>query len=308
MQRRHFNGANDLVQMQRMVAERTQVMGPCTNLHPGDIAHRIYSGSRRQNLDEVVPVYVDDMGITAFGIIWPQDAAFDMVTGVGMDTDGVTEIAADLADRTVRSASVDTPVETDVIGDDDGTIAVLTRLGFTENGADYMFTEADLGSLPAASSYGYTIRSATHGDSEQLAAVHSGAFGSGWSAANYEERMATPGYDPLREIVAVDDDGRFIGFAVTWYDDMNKVGYFEPVGVHRDFHRRGVGSALLAEGKTRMRRAGMAKATVWHSADEERAITFYRSNGFAAVNSVTTWSRDGSRSLRHIASAPSWNR
>jgi mycothiol synthase len=287
MHRRTFNGRTDLDEMRKIVMERTRAMGSCTNLHPGDIAHRIYSGSRRQNLDEVVPVYVDGDGIAGFGIIWPQDRAFDVVTRVGLDSHTVTDVVEDLAAIAGQSSRV----ETDMIGDDSEMTGVLTNLGFTPGAAEYVFTQARLDVPIPAVPIDFVIRSATYADAERLALVHSGAFGSGWSRANYADRMRMPGYDPQDEIAAVHADGTFIGFTITWYDEMNSVGHFEPVGVHRDFHRLGVGSALLRAGMERMRDAGMASATVWHASAEDRAVAFYQSNGFTSVNAVTRWER-----------------
>lgn len=293
MYRRTFNGQTDLDEMQRIVMERTRVMGPGTNLHPGDIAHRIYSGSRRQNLDEVVPVYVDDDGVACFGIIWPEDCAFDVVTRVGLGSHAVADVVEDLA----AMAGGESEVETDVIGEDPEMTGILTSLGFTPGGAEYVFTQAPLSVPIPAEPTDFVIRSASHEDAEQLALVHSGAFASGWSRTNYADRMRKPGYDPHNEIVAVHKDGTFMGFTITWYDEMNNVGYFEPVGVHRDFHRRGVGSALLRAGMIRMRDAGMASATVWHASTEDRAVAFYQSNGFASLNPVTRWQRGHRRGI-----------
>jgi mycothiol synthase len=293
MYRRTFNGQTDLDEMQRIVMERTRVMGPCTNLHPGDIAHRIYSGSRMQNLDEVVPVYVHDDGVAGFGIIWPQDRAFDVVTRVGLSAHTVADVVEDLAGMAGREQEV----ETDVIGDDQEMTGILTSLGFTRGGAEYVFTQAPLNAPIPAEPTGFVIRSASHGDADQLALVHSGAFASGWSLANYAARMRKPGYDPHNEMVAVHEDGTFMGFAMTWYDEMNNVGYFEPVGVHRDFRRRGVGSALLRAGMIRMRDAGMTSATVWHASAEDRAVAFYQSNGFASRNPVARWQRGHPRRI-----------
>jgi mycothiol synthase len=287
MHRRIFNGRTDLDEMQEIAKERTRLMGPCTNLHPGDIAHRIYSGSRRQNLEEVVPVYVDDEGVAAFGILWPQDRAFDVVTRVGLDAHAVTDVIKDLAEMAGHGSGV----ETDVIGDDPELTGILTTLGFAPGIAEYVFTQAPLDIHIPAEPTDFVVRSATYADAEQLARVHSGAFGSGWSRTNYADRMRKPGYDPQNEFVAVRADNTFMGFAIAWYDGVNSVGHFEPVGVHRDFHRRGVGSALLREGIVRMRDAGMASATVWHASTEDRAVAFYESNGFTSVNPVTRWKR-----------------
>ena len=285
MDRRIFNGRVDLDEMRHIVMERTRVMGPCTNLHPGDIAHRIYSGSRRQNLDEVVPVYVDGDGVAGFGIIWPQDRAFDVVTRVGLDSHAVADVVEDL----VAIAGQGSGVETDVIGDDPEMTDILTTLGFTPGAGEYVVTRARLDGPIPAELIDFVIRSATYGDAEQLALVHSGAFASGWSQANYADRMCKPGYDPVNEIVAVYADGTFMAFTITWCDELNRVGYFEPVGVHRDFQRQGVGSALLRAGMIRMRDAGMASATVWHVSTEDRAVAFYQSNGFTPISPVTRW-------------------
>lgn len=99
--------------------------------------------------------------------------------------------------------------------------------------------------------------------------------------------MHIPGYDPLNQIVAVDGEGTSMGFTVIWYDETNRVGHSETVGVHADFHRRVVGSVLLRLRKRCMRAAGMETATVWHSSAEQGAIRFYRSNGFEPVTTVT---------------------
>ena len=103
--------------------------------------------------------------------------------------------------------------------------------------------------------------------------------------------MQTPGYDAERELVAEAPDGRLAGFTVTWHDERNGVGYFEPVGVHADFHRRGVGTLLLAAGMARMAEHGLDQATVMHELDDERSSTFYRNNGFEPISTVTRWER-----------------
>jgi hypothetical protein len=65
--RQRFRGESDLVEMQRLVRQRTDTYGPGTNLHPGDVAHRIYSGLRVRDLDGVVQVWGDVSGIAASG-------------------------------------------------------------------------------------------------------------------------------------------------------------------------------------------------------------------------------------------------
>jgi mycothiol synthase len=287
VRRRHFSGADDLIAMQNLVAERTRAMGPCTNLHPGDVAHRIYSGSRRYDLDDVIPVFEDGSGLVGFGLVWPDDHAFDVITRTEMAMADRVAIIGEVADLATRKGSV----ETDVIGDDTSFTNILTDLGFYPKRPEYVITSQDLDTCTTVPLHDFTVRSVSASDAEQLASVHGGAFGSTWTPDEYAERMRKPGYKADDELVAIDADGTFMGFAVTWYDDVNNVGYFEPVGVHRDYHRRGVGSVLLSEGMRVMQEAGMTTATVLHAKDEARAVAFYRSNGFDVCSVVTPWER-----------------
>ena len=287
MRLRTFNGQADLVEMQAILMERTRVMGPCTNLHPGDVAHRIYGGSRMHDLDSVIPVFENGAGIAGFGIASPKDQWFDAVTRIGIDeADRMTII-----DRVAERAASNGRVGTDVIGNDPVLCSVLSEMGFHPRSADYVFTQQHLDMPVTVPPHDFTIRSVSVDDAPELAAVHSGAFGSRWTSGQYAERMSQPGYDANAELVAVDSDGRFMGFTIMWCDDVNMVGYFEPVGVDKDFRRRGVGSALLLEGMSRMRFRGMTRATVWYAKSEERAVQFYRSNGFEVCSLVTGWER-----------------
>jgi ribosomal protein S18 acetylase RimI-like enzyme len=128
---------------------------------------------------------------------------------------------------------------------------------------------------------GFTIRGATLDDIEQLAAVHNGAFGSNWQPQEYRDAlMVKPGYDPQREMVVVAPDGRFAAFTIMWLDTVNKVGLFEPVGTHRDFHRKGLGKALMLHVLHTMKVHGMETAMVGHDAENAPATALYHSIGF----------------------------
>ena len=128
---------------------------------------------------------------------------------------------------------------------------------------------------------GFSIRAATMDDYLQLGKVHSNAFGSAWNPELYrDEVMLKPGYLPEREFVVLAPDGQFAAFTKTWLDGLNKVGYFEPVGVHRDFHRRGLGRALMLHCLQEMKRMGMKVAQVGHEIDNSASTGLYHSLGF----------------------------
>jgi len=113
-----------------------------------------------------------------------------------------------------------------------------------------------------------------------VAEVHNGAFAPKWDAEKYLAVMRTPGFQIDHELVVVAPDGRFAAFVIIWLDPISRSGYFEPVGCHRDFQRRGLTSALMYEGMRRMRAAGMETAIVRYHADNEAGVPLYRSVGF----------------------------
>ncbi|HWQ84470.1 MAG TPA: GNAT family N-acetyltransferase, partial [Anaerolineales bacterium] len=59
--------------------------------------------------------------------------------------------------------------------------------------------------------------------------------------ARYRRFMHSPAYALDRDLVVEAPDGQFAAFCIFWLDAINRTGYFEPVGVHPDFRRKGLG-------------------------------------------------------------------
>ena len=76
---------------------------------------------------------------------------------------------------------------------------------------------------------------------------------------------------------------------MTWLDELNKIGYFEPVGVHQDFHRRGLGRALMLESFRDMQRMGMVSAEVGHEIENSAASGLYSSLGFQLAHEIADY-------------------
>ena len=79
-------------------------------------------------------------------------------------------------------------------------------------------------------------------------------------------------------------DGRFAAYVLSWYDDANRVGLFEPVGTHPDFRRLGLGAAVCHFAFRRLREEGATRALVL--AAEEPAVRLYESVGFEQYTRV----------------------
>lgn len=101
--------------------------------------------------------------------------------------------------------------------------------------------------------------------------------------------MRSPIYDPERDLVAVAPDGTIVSFMV-WWPDVSGIAQIEPFGTHPDFHRRGVGRALIHYGLTRMRAGGMRLARVCTD-DDRLATAFYESVGFDDVGRLRWWAK-----------------
>jgi mycothiol synthase len=182
-----------------------------------------------------------------------------------------------------RAGDADRPVVTDAFGCDRVRAHILRRLGYRRfRRFDHISERSLRRAIPsAAPPAGFTVRSATVGDAEELAAARNSAFEDGWSPGEYARTvMSKPGYEQEREIVAVAPDGRVAAFTVIWVDPLNRVGQFAPVGTHAAFRRRGLGRAVMLEGLARMLASAMRSATVEYDATNEAAAALYAGLGF----------------------------
>jgi mycothiol synthase len=296
----HTYTDNDLPLLQAALASWIQQAGDSGYCHVGDIPHHIYNGIRgRTPLQECVRIWEDDGRIISYVIVTPYYNGFDLYTHPDYrGTDSEREIlqwAYSTARRFMNNIDrAEKHVMSDVQRGDEGRIKLLLECGFEEDEHWLNVTERSLAdAIPEPTlPEGFTIRASTLDDYEQLAAVHSSAFGSNWSPELYrDEVMLKPGYNPEREIVVVAPDGQFAAFTVTWLDEVNKVGYFEPVGVHQDFHRKGLGRAMMLWTLHEMQALGMKTAMVDHATDNPASSGLYNSLGFRTKHEIIGYKR-----------------
>lgn len=77
-----------------------------------------------------------------------------------------------------------------------------------------------------------------------------------------------------------DENGRFAAFCVCWLHPNGQEAIVEPLGVHPEFHRLGLGRAVLAEGLRQMQTQGAKTAYVCTDGDNDPAQQLYISAGF----------------------------
>lgn len=138
---------------------------------------------------------------------------------------------------------------------------------------------------------GYVVRSldlATELDSEGRAAVSRSAFGNQRTGEMMTVLAQAPGYAPDLDLAAIAADGTFAAYTTVWWDATNKYIIFEPVGTHADHRRRGLASAVMAEGLRRGAALGAENAYVGSEAGEP-SNHLYASLGFTDVVDYERW-------------------
>ena len=296
--RRNYQTDADLYAMQMMTADAIQRTGMCGHLHVGDVPHRIFNALRREDPKELVWLWHDSENqLAGYVIVFPVFKGFDLqIHPAHRDGALESEMIAYAVIQTrqkMAESKIEGDIGTDVDECDGVRMKRLEEAGFTRGEQLYWFTERDL-SEPIPNSTlpeGFFIRSAegVH-EAQKLIDVHSGGFGSSWTLAQYERVMTSPGYDAEHELVVVAPDGQFAAFCIIWLDEINRIGYFEPVGVHKDFHRRGLGSTLMNHAMHIMVEKGMFSAAVMHEVSNPASTGLYASLGFKQMHRIFDYS------------------
>jgi ribosomal protein S18 acetylase RimI-like enzyme len=280
---------NDLPHLQQTLAGWIAEAGDCGYYHPGNITHRIYEGFGDGTVcQDLVHLWEEDGAIIGLTYSFVFEAGFfafvaPRYRGTAVELELLQHAMTTTQRMMVKTKQETQTVITDVYDCDQIRIDLLTQLGFAHYRTWDWITFRPLGDpipgplLPT----GFTIRSATLADAEQLAAIRNNTFGGTWTGEVYREQvMHSPGYQPEREILAVAPDGRVAAFTVIHFDERNKVGLFEPVGTHSDFRRLGLARAVMLQGLRIMQRHGMTVASVEHTAENAAARELYRRLGF----------------------------
>jgi ribosomal protein S18 acetylase RimI-like enzyme len=271
--------------------------GGYSDTHPGDIVHHLSNGMRGQNIENGLRLYAENGELRAVAVIENEKLHIyrTIIHPVLWDTPTERALYAEIEQELLRLAPFVPPEKPEenpeppswwvaACDNDPRRNALLRKMGYVISEKPFMIgTLRDLENIPPSIlPEGFTIRSSTEADAEQLCAVHSGAFGSKWTPAEYLNVMRTPGFDPARERIVVAPDGRFAAFCIYWPDPISKAAEFEPVGCHVDFQRHGLTRALMYDTMRLMRAAGMTHAVVIHQveADNPASAGLYRAAGF----------------------------
>ena len=144
------------------------------------------------------------------------------------------------------------------------------------------------GALPT----GYVVRPlAGAGEVPAYVELHRAVFQSKTMTSEWRARtLRHPAYRPDLDLLAIAPDGRPAGFCILWLDGAT--GQVEPLGVHADYRRLGLGQALLAEGLRRLHAAGAREIYVETDNYRDAALLTYEAAGFQVVEQVLVYRKD----------------
>lgn len=141
---------------------------------------------------------------------------------------------------------------------------------------------------------GYTVRGfAGEGEIQSRVDAHRSAFHpSQMTVEKHRKVMASPTYRQALDIVCVAADGAIAACTIVWFDEVNRVGIFEPVACHADHQRKGLASAVMIEGLRRIQALGGTVAHVMSHREDSPGAHTYRSLGFEMIGRLYQWKKE----------------
>lgn len=174
-------------------------------------------------------------------------------------------------------------------------IALFNRHGFVERGWDLLRLARSLDEPLAAPSVpdGFQLRP-LRGEAEAAAYVetHRAAFGTANMTLEWRQRtLLMPQHRPDLDLVVAAPSGTLAAVCIGWLSPDGVHGQVEPLAVHPDYQRRGLGRALLLEQFQRMRAAGARAVSVEVYAAEAAPRALYAAVGFRPAGVIAAYAR-----------------
>lgn len=265
---------------------------PDAFMQPGDLVWRVlqhahYRPDRELRIWEV-------SGETA-GFVLQKRLSFDFAAAPWLPQEGRRELMAAMLAHTERQAGeggLEGKLLTSAAKNDLESALALQRAGYAQDD-DWMYSlERSLDSAVPAPELpqGFLLRSPNSDELGERVELHRAVWNpSRFTLESYQNLRAAPFYRPDLDLVTVTPEGRFASYCIVWYDPLNQVGEFEPVGTRSDWRGKGLGKAVLLEGFRRLQKLGAKKAVVYCYQDN---LAFYQSAGFKEFNQWLGFSKN----------------
>ena len=97
------------------------------------------------------------------------------------------------------------------------------------------------------------------------------------------------------DLIAVTPDSGFAAFCICWLaQDANGdiAGQIEPLGVHAEFRKLGLGRAILLGGLKQLKAKGARHIYLFTDSDRNAALRLYKSVGFQVIQNILMYRKD----------------
>jgi ribosomal protein S18 acetylase RimI-like enzyme len=133
---------------------------------------------------------------------------------------------------------------------------------------------------------GFTIRPLRgNAEVETYVSLHRAAFGSEKMTTRWRMRtLEHPAYIPEIDLVIVGPEDKPVGFCICWI--WQEIGQIEPLGVHPEYHSKGLGRALELAALLALWNQGARIVYIDHMSINEKAIAVSLQTGFRQSNNA----------------------
>lgn len=294
---RAYQDEQDLVTMRTLLQVGRQARTPMHYPHVGELAWQLFYQNQEDDRQQTITLWQTTSGeprVVGWTLFAPGYTAFTVVIDPALyGSASAAEMWRWSADEMASGMRAQGEVQIDTVGvaaQDRWLQAQLTAQGFVRSQDTQVHLVRPLLNQIAEPCLppGYRVQPVTgEAEAEQRAAPMHAAFGSQTTFARYWPRyrllMRAPLYTPDLDLVIEAPDGQLVAFCLCWLDAVNRVGYFEPLGVHPAFQRRGLGRAVLQAGLRLLQSRGMTTATVHRALADPAAHHFYTALSFRPV-------------------------
>ena len=282
----------DYDRLVRSLRETTRCIEEGTFATPGDLDWWLGIEDDVEAKLHSIPLWLDGDRVIGWG--YTYKGQIDLF--VSPDRHDLLPLMVEWAEGSAREAGADV---FEVFANDDHLVRqhVFRDAGLAVAEDHYTFRRHSLtGELPAPHlPDGYRFRDMTvlDGDTlERRVDLHRVVWApSRWTPAKHARLMQTRHYRPDLDLIAVAPNGDFAAYTIVWFDPVQKIGAFEPVGCHPDYRRLGLTSAIMFEGLRRLNELGAETAFVNSWFSSLPANRLYESCGFTEVGKLHKWSK-----------------
>jgi ribosomal protein S18 acetylase RimI-like enzyme len=181
-----------------------------------------------------------------------------------------------------------TKISTDVYTFGQQKIAQLIAAGFYEDGHVENVRIYPLGQydFSYALKPGFKLLAfSDYGNYESRVKLAQNAFNNpSYSEARYRSLQSSPSYQAELDLVIVNPQGESVAYCMGWIEENNpKSGYIEPMGVHSDYRRNGLGTALAKACFKRLGNMGVERVWIASHAEPDVSNLLYDSLNPASI-------------------------